>query len=157
MIRERRSMVRSKHDGRSAKTILLVDDEPEILAVLEELLLEFGFNVISKPDAIAALAAIREGLSVDVVITDYRMPGMNGDEFILVLKRLLPTLPIIMLTAYGGVEIYLRSLSLGVYEYLNKPVQIKELIRIINSALARTEAADPAENRMAERLNTAAR
>jgi two-component system, response regulator, stage 0 sporulation protein F len=117
------------------KTILLVDDEPGILEALGEILKEFGYGVIPKPDAESALSVIREGTKVDLVITDYRMPGMNGSEFVAALKQILPSVPVIMLTAYGGVETYLQSLSLGVFEYINKPVGGKELGRIVKAAL----------------------
>jgi two-component system response regulator PilR (NtrC family) len=78
---------------------------------------------------------VRDGAEVDLVITDYRMPVMDGLEFLILLKQILPAVPVIMLTAYGAVETYLKSLSLGVFEYVNKPVKAKELGRIVKAAL----------------------
>ena len=122
------------------KTILLVDDEPELLDILGELLSGFGYKVIARIDAESALPAIKEGTTVDLVITDLKMPGMSGPEFVVALKRIVPAMPVIMLTAHGSVESYIQSRSDGVFEYINKPVQSKELRRIVKAALYWAEA-----------------
>ncbi len=60
---------------------------------------------------------------------------MSGSELTVILKQAMPTVPIIMLTAYGSVETYLISMSSGVFEYVNKPVKAVELRRIVKAAL----------------------
>jgi DNA-binding NtrC family response regulator len=120
------------------KTILLVDDEPELLSILAETLHSFGYNVIPKLDAESALSVIGEGNMIDLVITDLRMPGMDGSEFTRVLKRLLPSVPVILLTGHGSVESYVQTRSDGVFEYVNKPVRAKELRLIVKAALDRS-------------------
>jgi DNA-binding NtrC family response regulator len=121
------------------RTILLVDDEFPILGVLREISSTLGYTVVPRPDAESALSVIREGIHIDLVITDYPMPGMNGVEFLMVLRQVLPSVPVIMLTEYCSVEIYLKLLGLGIFEHLNKPVRMKELYRVVKSALERSE------------------
>jgi len=98
---------------------------------------KFGYIAVLKSNAESALFLIREGVNVDLVITDYRMPGMNGVEFVRELRRILPSVPVLMLTGDITVEI---EPSLGVFELINKPVAGKELDRIVKAALDRTNA-----------------
>jgi DNA-binding NtrC family response regulator len=121
------------------KTILLVDDELEILKSIGEILTRFGYQVIAKQAAQEALASLKDGANIDLVITDYRMPGMDGLEFLNALRQMDPSVPVIMLTAYGAVESYLKSLSLGVFEYVNKPIKAKDLGRIVQAAINSAE------------------
>lgn len=117
------------------KSILLVDDEEEILKSLGEILQRFGYDVIARQDVHAALDLVRDRTKIDLVITDYRMPKMDGLEFMNALRQMDPAVPVIMLTAYGAVESYLKSLSLGVFEYINKPIKAKDLGRVVQAAL----------------------
>jgi DNA-binding NtrC family response regulator len=122
------------------KTILLIDDEPENLGIFTEILKRFGYEVIAMQDGISAISAVREGAQVDLVITDYRIAGMDGLEILTSLKKLAPSVPSIMLTAYSSIETYLKAVNLGVFEYLNKPVNPKELGRVVKAALEKTQA-----------------
>ncbi len=117
------------------KTILIVDDEPEVLQLLGETLRKFGYRVREHADALSALSALRQDARVDLVITDLQMPGMNGTEFITELGRLAPSAPVIMLTAYGDIDTYFSCLSRGVFDYVHKPVKAQELERIVKAAL----------------------
>lgn len=119
-------------------TILLVDDEPAVLSYLEDTLSTFGYNVIPKPDAQSALSVIREGTKVDLVVTDYSMPGMGSDEYFTALKQALPSVPIIILTGYISADIERKLLSIGRFEYVSKPVEARELDRIVKAALERS-------------------
>jgi len=117
------------------KTILLVDDEQENLRTYEEILVDLDYRVLTRSDGDTALALLRGGAAVDLIITDYRMPGKNGIEFVLELRRLRPFVPVIMITAYGSIETYLHSISLGVFEYVHKPISKEEFERIVHRAL----------------------
>jgi DNA-binding NtrC family response regulator len=122
------------------KTILLVDDEPDLLGLLEEILERAGYAVIAKPDAESALSVLLNRISIDLVITDLCLPGMSGSELVEVLRKGLPSVPVIMLTAFGSVESYVESRCMGVFEYINKPVQARELRRIVKTALHESSA-----------------
>ncbi len=117
------------------KTILLVDDEHIVLDAMGQILHNFGYQVISRPDAESALSVIREGNNIDLVLTDYRLSGIKGMEFIAALKKNLPSTPVIILTEDCSVEVYIKALSLGVYECLNKPISMKDLDLVLKSAL----------------------
>jgi DNA-binding NtrC family response regulator len=117
------------------KTILVVDDELVCLQQVEEILGRMGYNVIAKANGRSALTVISDGTPVDLVITDYCMPEMDGLEFVNALRRTDPALPLIMVTGHSDIESYVKARSLGVFEYLNKPVAAKELGRVVRKVL----------------------
>ena len=117
------------------KTILLVDDETDIRSVYTELLGDLGCRVLSEPDGPSALAFIKQGAGIDLVITDYMMPGMNGLKFIKSLRAMRPSVPVIMITGFTSIENYLKSKSLGVFEYVEKPIRLEEFRRVVTAAL----------------------
>jgi CheY-like chemotaxis protein len=117
------------------KTILIVDDEPENRRIYAEILNDLGYRTIEEPDGESAMSVVRAGTPIDLVIADYRMPKMNGLQFIELLRTTMPSVPMIMVTAFANVESYLQSFSLGVFEYMNKPFSKAEFIRIVKAAL----------------------
>jgi DNA-binding NtrC family response regulator len=117
------------------KTVLVVDDDPENVRSYSEILIDMGYRVIARGDVDSALATLQGDTKVDLAVTDYRMPGKTGLDFILALRRSRPSLPVIMITAYGNIETYLHSISLGAFEYVNKPINKKEFERIVRHAL----------------------
>jgi two-component system response regulator AtoC len=127
--------------NRGLKTILFVDDEKEARRTFSEVLSDMGYNVIDKPDGLSALSLIRQGVPIDLVITDYRMPDMNGLDLVMTLRKILPSIPVIMMTAHGDIENYFLSLSLGVFEYVNKPIGKREFEQLVKAALHEPEAA----------------
>jgi CheY-like chemotaxis protein len=128
-------MITEPETTNEIKTILVVDDEPENRRIYSEILSDLGYKVIDKADGASALSDIRQGEKIDLVITDYKMPDMNGLELAATLRNILPSIPVLMLTAYASIENYFQSLSLGVFEYINKPVGRIEFIRIVRMAL----------------------
>ena len=128
-------MITAPETTKEIKTILMVDDEPENRRIYSEILNDSGYKVIDEPDGASALSDIRQGEKIDLVITDYKMPDMNGLELVATLRNILPSIPVLILTAYTSIENYFQSLSLGVFEYIAKPVGKIEFIRIVRMAL----------------------
>lgn len=120
---------------REIQTILLVDDETDLRDTYAELLKDLGYRVRSEPDGLSALAFVKQGTRIDLVITDYIMPNMNGLMFIKSLRAMRPMVPVIMLTAFTTMENYSRARQLGAFEYVEKPVRMDEFKRVVAAAL----------------------
>lgn len=106
--------------------ILIVDDEENARIGLAKLLGREGYQVSTVANGLEALDHLSRQ-TADLVITDINMPAMNGLVFLRELNWAHPTISVIMVTAYGGVESYLEAMNLGAFEYLNKPVKLDEL------------------------------
>ncbi|MCD6306821.1 MAG: sigma-54-dependent Fis family transcriptional regulator [Deltaproteobacteria bacterium] len=116
------------------ETILIVDDEKNYLVVLEALLESEGYEIITAGDARAALATVREA-DLDLVVTDMKMPGMSGMELLEACKKLKPDLPVIMMTAYGTIEMAVEAMKKHAYDYIQKPFENEKLKLTIKKAL----------------------
>ncbi|HEY5974265.1 MAG TPA: response regulator [Geobacteraceae bacterium] len=116
--------------AKMAKRILVVDDEENARIGLSKLLAKEGFLVDSVANGYEALNYLRQQ-EVNLIVTDINMPEMNGIAFLKELNKNYPNSNVIMITAYGGVESYIEAMSLGAFEYLNKPVKIDELKSIL--------------------------
>jgi len=123
--------------SKQQKRILVVDDEENACIALSKLLAHEGYEVASAGNGYEALNYLR-GKDVDLIITDINMPEMNGLAFLRELNRCHPSSNVIMITAYGEVESYLEAMSLGAFEYINKPVKVDELNKIINKIFRET-------------------
>jgi DNA-binding NtrC family response regulator len=118
------------------KKIMLVDDDAVLLQCLTELLEKFQYAVMAFSRAEVALAALADGTHVDLVITDYRMQGMDGVQFLYGLRSLRPDVPAVVLTAHGTLDGYLKAKDLGAIEFLQKPVKARDLVRTIDENLS---------------------
>ncbi|MEW6186324.1 MAG: sigma-54 dependent transcriptional regulator [Thermodesulfobacteriota bacterium] len=117
------------------ETILIVDDEKNYLLVLKELLREAGYEVIIAQSASEAIKVFQE-TELDLVITDMKMPGMNGMELLDFLKEKDLHLPVIMMTAFGTVEKAVEAMKKGAYDYILKPFDNDLLIQAVAKGLA---------------------
>lgn len=116
------------------KTILLIENEPEGLIDISEYLNTLGYGVVALPDGPTALSTLKE-LHVDLVIASHQAAGMETFELLQEIKTAAPSIPTIIVSAYGTIESYLKALSLGVFEFVNKPVKPKDMTRIVKAAL----------------------
>ncbi|MEW6594930.1 MAG: sigma-54 dependent transcriptional regulator [Thermodesulfobacteriota bacterium] len=115
-------------------TVLVVDDEPNYLVVLSELLIEEGYEVFTAQNGEAALHTVQE-TDLDLVITDMRMPGMDGLALLKAVKEYNPNLPVIMVTAFGEVEKAVAAMQAGAFNYLSKPFNNDELVLSVAKAI----------------------
>jgi two-component system NtrC family response regulator len=115
-------------------TVLIVDDEKNYLVVLEALLGPEGYEIMTVDNAQAALGLIQE-TDLDLVITDMKMPGMSGMELLEAAKKIRPEMPVIMMTAYGTIEMAVEAMKKQAYDYITKPFQNEELKLTVRKAL----------------------
>ena len=114
----------------SLKRILVVDDEVNTRIALTRLLSREGYEVLTAANGLEALSSLRNN-PAELIITDLNMPEMNGLTFLRELNREYPASNVIMITAFGEVESYLEALNLGAFEYLNKPLRLEELRKVM--------------------------
>src|SRR5438046_5498240 len=115
-------------------TVLIVEDEPKMLRLLELNLSDEGYTTRSAASAEAALSLLRQE-SVDLVLTDLRLPGMDGLEFLQAAKRVNAALPVVVMTAYGTVETAVEAMKAGASDYVLKPFSLEEIKLIIRKEL----------------------
>jgi two-component system response regulator HydG len=119
-----------------APTLLVADDDPAVRESLERTLKREGYRVVVASDGQAGLAQLRAG-GVDLVLADLKMPGLSGLELLKAAKSVAPDVDVIMLTAFGTVEEAVQAMKDGAYDFLTKPFQRAQLIRLIKKALER--------------------
>jgi DNA-binding NtrC family response regulator len=115
-------------------TILIVEDEPKLRRLLELDLSEEGHRVLAAPDAEQGLKLLRSE-SIDIVVTDLKMPGMDGLEFLHAVKRTNAALPVVVMTAYGTIETAVEAMKAGASDYVLKPFSLAEMKMVIQKEL----------------------
>ena len=119
-------------------TLLIADDDPGLRESLERTLTREGYRVILASDGNAALERLQAG-GVDLVLTDLKMPGLSGIELLRAVKAIAADVDVILLTAFGTVEEAVRAMKEGAYDFLTKPFQRAQVLRLIRQALERRE------------------
>jgi two-component system NtrC family response regulator len=117
------------------ETILIVDDEKNYLLVLSAVLEEEGYEVLTALSGPEALE-IQKSSDLDLVLTDMKMPGMDGIELLEHIKTRDPDLPVIMMTAHGTVDKAVEAMQKGAYSYILKPFDNERLILYVKRAIS---------------------
>ncbi len=124
-----------------AKNSIMVIDDEKIVGDMAKLSLEQeGYEVETFLNAEPALARLKEK-AFQVVVTDYKMKGIDGMEVLRTVKKLYPQTTVIMITAFANLDAAIEALRGDVHDFFPKPVKIKELKESIRRALAKTAAA----------------
>ena len=127
-----------------AERILIIDDEPYILATLEEILKLEGYEVESAESGAAALERLRPD-AYDLVIVDQRMPDMTGLDLLAKIQKMKPAPATILLTAYASLDSAIEALRQGASDYLLKPCHYEELKWSVKQALERKRISETAQ------------
>ncbi len=114
--------------------VLVVDDEPKLCDLLSSALSQNDVHVFTASNGVQALA-ILEQEDIDLVISDWRMPGMDGPQLLAEVKQRYSHLPVIVMTAYSTVKNAVQSMRNGAYDYIAKPFDIDELDITVHKAL----------------------
>jgi len=138
------------------KQILVVDDEANLRRVLTAQLSRDGYEVHTAPDGEAGLSVLREH-HIDLVITDLRMPKMDGLELLRQALRSDPQLPVVILTAHGTVDNAVEALKTGAFDYITKPFDQAEVRTIVKKALRTRDLAETEATREEAREGAGAR
>ena len=116
-------------------TILLVDDEPEVLRLFKRLLCVKGTLILEAQTGAEALKIARQA-RLDLMILDLKLPDMSGTEVLRRMRRIDTSVPVIIVTSHGSVETVRASMELGAFDYLTKPFDNQEVRRVAQQALA---------------------
>jgi two-component system response regulator (stage 0 sporulation protein F) len=118
----------------SNKKVLIVDDQYGIRVLLYEVFGKEGYQTFQASNGIAALEIVRDQ-TPDIVLLDMKIPGMDGLEILKNIKKINPTIKVIMMTAYGELDMIKEATDLGALTHFTKPFDIDELRVAVNSQL----------------------
>jgi two-component system, NtrC family, response regulator AtoC len=122
------------------RSILVVDDDPAMRHLLSVILTDHGWEARAVAAAAEALREL-EARDYDLVLTDVRMPGMDGLALLREIQRLRPDLTVIVMSAYGAQEAALEAMKAGAYDYLSKPFRRDEVVLVLRKAEERERLA----------------
>jgi two-component system response regulator HydG len=131
-------------ESEASITVLVVDDERSNVESLEKIFAREGMRVLSAPDAKRALEIVRSH-RVHVVLTDLMMPGTTGLELLRAVKQVVPDVEVVLMTAYGSVEVAVSAMRDGAYDFVEKPLKRVSIVKSVRKAAEKQKLV--AENR----------
>ncbi len=118
-----------------AATVIIVDDEPDLLDLLKLILTEkTDYTVLTTTDPHQAIDWCRTH-KADLLISDLRMPDMEGIELLKIIKKIDPNLPLILITAYGTIESAVEAMRHKAFDYITKPFRKEQILMTVDKAL----------------------
>jgi DNA-binding NtrC family response regulator len=117
--------------------VLLVDDEIPFVETITKRLTKRNLDIVAAYSGDEALAKLKENQNLEVVILDVKMPGMDGIETLMEIKKRYPLKEVIMLTGHATVETAIEGMKQGAYDYLMKPCDIDLLVSKVSEAAAK--------------------
>ncbi len=111
-------------------SVLVVEDKDSLRSMLEEMLRGEGWNVVGLANGAEAVSRLRSGEAVDVVLTDWRLPGADGLAVLEAARAADPTLPVVVMTAFGSIETAVEAMKKGAEDFITKPVD-PDLLRLL--------------------------
>jgi DNA-binding NtrC family response regulator len=123
----------------NGEAVMIVDDEPALVTLAEEMLAELGYEPAGFESSVAAMEAFRaDPQRFDLVLTDEAMPDLTGTELAREIRRLRAGIPVVLMSGYGGTALAARAAAAGVREVLRKPLESRDLAesvaRVLESA-----------------------
>ncbi len=113
--------------------ILIVDDEPDSLKVLKDIIEKKGYTTLAFQSPVQALNKIKTE-EVDLILTDLKMPEMDGIQFLYQVKANHPLIPIIVLTGYASIDSAVKAVQWGAFDYLRKPCEVTRIYDVLERA-----------------------
>jgi two-component system, NtrC family, response regulator AtoC len=118
--------------------ILIVDDDINLIRILKGILQELETDIVTASNADSALSAL-DAQAFDLVITDLKMPGRSGMDVLAFSAQKSPSVPVIMVSAFGSIEAAVDAMKKGAYDFITKPFNADELLRVVQKALSESD------------------
>lgn len=121
-------------NAREKTTILIADDDDELLHTLGPVISDGGYRVLMASDGEQAIATLRE-TSVSLILLDLKMPKVDGWDVLAFVKQQFPGIRVVVVTAYGSLTNVIRAKKMGADDFLEKPYDIEEILHTIDRLL----------------------